>query len=69
MDLIWILIIAIPAGIIGLIVLSMIFGTGFRQLDEGADYKDGPGNEGCYKTFFIGLFFVILIAAIYSQCS
>lgn len=67
MDTIWI-IIAIPIAVIGFLILSFIFGSAFRQWNEGDRVNKEQNSSSMIKTFSIGITIFIFIAIILSKC-
>jgi Na+/H+ antiporter NhaC len=67
MDIIWI-IIAIPIAIVTLVVFSFLFGSAFRQWNEGDRFNEEQSKSSLTKTLLIGLAIFLVIGFILSKC-
>ena len=67
MDIIWI-IFAILIAIISSLVLSYLFGTAFRQWNEGERYSAYRSKSSVIKTLIMGFIIFFLIGFILSKC-
>jgi hypothetical protein len=63
-----IIIFAIIVGLIFLLIYSFVFGTAFRQLNEGKDEPKNQSNSYFLHTICIGLFLFITLAIVVSKC-
>jgi heme/copper-type cytochrome/quinol oxidase subunit 2 len=67
---VFIVIVAIVAVIVLVFVYSMLFGHGFRQLNEGKKYTNETSDgKSTLKTLAIGLFIFMFIMAMYQTCN
>jgi len=67
MDIIW-EIIAIPIAIVATVVFSFLFGSAFRQWNEGDRFNKDQSKTSLTKTLLIGFGIFLVIGFLLSKC-
>lgn len=67
MDIIWV-VIAIPIALVVIVVFSFLFGSAFRQWNEGDRYNKNQSKSNLTKTLLIGFVIFLVFEFLISKC-